>query len=341
MINISARKIFIIAEAGVNHNADPALAKRMIDAAKLAGADAIKFQSFKAEGIATAGAKKAEYQAINTQGGPSQLEMLKRLELSPADLRRLAEYARKKRIIFLCSPFDKESVDLLNKIGVAVFKIPSGEITNIPLLEYIAAKHKPVILSTGMSTLEEIKAAVKVLKSGGVKDITLLHCVSEYPVKAGDVNLKAIKTLQDEFRLPVGFSDHSMGMAAAVASVALGVRVIEKHFTLSRRMPGPDHKASLEPAEFRQMVLLIRQAEEALGSGIKKPTKNEEKIKRLVRKSIVAKTDIPCGCKLTSGIIVFKRPGTGISPADLGKVLGRAAKRAISKDSLISFKDLE
>lgn len=335
------KRVFIIAEAGVNHNGSLNIAKKMIDAAKLSGADAIKFQTFKAQDIVTATAKKAAYQVVNTKDTSSQCDMLKKVELKDSDFRSLADYARKKKIVFLSSPFDRGSVDLLDDIGVAAFKIASGEITNLPLIKYIAQKRKPIILSTGMSNLKEIKIAVDIIKAQGVKNIILLHCVSEYPVRLEDVNLKAIETLRDNFKLPVGFSDHTNGIATAAAAVAVGAIVIEKHFTLSRRMKGPDHKASLEPDEFEVMVSFVRQAEKALGSGVKKATKSEEQIKKYVRKSIVAKINIPEGVKISSAMLDMKRPGTGIPPAYLNSVLGKKTKQMIKKDSLISFKDLK
>lgn len=335
------KRVFIIAEAGVNHNGSLNIAKKMIDAAKLSGADAIKFQTFKAEDIAIATAKKATYQAANTKGTSSQRDMLKALELKDSDFISLAKYARKKRIVFLSSAFDKGSVDLLDKIGVAAFKIASGEITNLPLIKYIAQKRKPIILSTGMSNLKEIKIAIDTIKSHGVNNITLLHCVSEYPVRLENVNLKAMQTLKNNFKVPVGFSDHTNGIATAAAAVAMGATVIEKHFTLSRRMRGPDHKASLEPDEFAVMVSFVRQVEKTLGNGIKKATKLEERIKKDVRKSLVAKIAIPKDIKISASMIDIKRPGTGIAPANLNKVLGKITKRAIIKDSLISFKDLK
>jgi len=335
------KRVFIIAEAGVNHNGSFRIAKEMIDAAKLAGADAVKFQTFKAENIVTFNAKKAAYQADNTGKDPSQYKMLKRLELGSEEFKRLAAYARKRKILFLASPFDKESVDLLDRIGVCAFKIASGEITNLPLIKYIAQKRKTIILSTGMSDLKEIKAAVDIIRAQGVKNIILLHCVSEYPVRFKDVNLKSIQTLRKNFRLPVGFSDHTSGIAAAAIATVLGASVIEKHFTLNRRMKGPDHKVSLEPDEFKNMVLLVRQTEKALGSGFKKATKAEERIKKDVRKSIVAKIDIPKGVKISDDMVDIKRPGIGIVPRYLNRVLGKAAKRRIRKDSLIRFKDLK
>jgi len=287
---------FIIAEAGVNHNGSVELAKKLIDAAKDAGADAVKFQTFKAESVVVKDAQKAEYQK-ETTGEGSQYVMIKKLELAEEDFRELADYAEKKDIMFLSSPFDKDSVDLLHELDVPAFKVGSGEITNLPLLRYIAKKGKPIILSTGMSTLGEIEEALDVIRSEGVEDIILLHCVSNYPARIEDVNLRAMGTLKQAFKLPVGFSDHTLGITAPIAAVALGACVIEKHFTLDRNLPGPDHRASLEPDELKEMVKAIREVEKALGNGIKKPTKEEEKIKKVAGRSIVAKVDISKGTR--------------------------------------------
>jgi len=330
---------FIIAEAGVNHNGDVNLAKKLIDAAKKARADAVKFQTFKAENVVTKNAEKADYQK-ETTGRGSQYEMIKKLELSEDDFRELAEYARERNITFLSSPFCKESVDLLDEIGVPAFKIASGEITNFPLLKHVSSKGKPIILSTGMATLGEIEEALKAIRSGGVKDIILLHCVTSYPAKIEDVNLKAIQTLKCAFKLPVGFSDHTMGIAIPVAAVALGACVIEKHLTLDRKMLGPDHKASLEPHEFKEMVKAIRNAEKALGDGIKKPTE-EERIKKVARRSIVAKVSIPKGAVITTDMLDAKRPGTGISPKYMDIIVGRVARVNIKRGEIISWKMIE
>ena len=328
---------FIIAEAGVNHNGSVELAKKLIDTAKDAGADAVKFQTFKAENIVVKDAEKAEYQKETTGIGESQYEMIKKLELAEEDFRELADYAKEKDIMFLSSPFDKESVDLLHELDVPAFKVGSGEITNLPLLRYIAKKGKPIILSTGMSTLGEIEEALDVIRSEGVEDIILLHCVSNYPARIEDVNLRAMETLKQAFKLPVGFSDHTLGITAPIAAVALGACVIEKHFTLDRNLPGPDHKASLEPDELKEMVKAIREVEKALGNGIKKPTKEEEKIKKVARRSIVAKVDIPKGAIITEEMLDVKRPETGIEPKYLKFIIGKKAKEDIKKDDVIKF----
>lgn len=330
---------FIIAEAGVNHNGDIELAKELIDAARNARADAVKFQTFKAEKVVTQNAEKAEYQKETTEKG-SQYEMIKKLELTEEDFNDLADYAKKKNIVFLSSPFDKESVDLLDEINVPVFKVASGEITNFPLLTHIAKKEKPIILSTGMTTLGEVEEALNVIRSEGVKDTILLHCVSDYPAKMKDVNLRAMETLKRAFKLPVGFSDHTLGITVPIAAVALGACVMEKHFTLDKNLPGPDHKASLEPNELKEMVKAIRDVEKALGDGIKRPTKNEDDVKRVVRRSIVARVDIPDGTIITGDMIEVKRPGTGIEPKYMKMVVGKRAKVNIKKDDLIIWNEL-
>jgi len=332
---------FIIAEAGVNHNGDIELAKRLIDVAKEAGADAIKFQTFKADNVVTKNAPKADYQIKNTNSYESQYEMIKKLELSEDEFRELHRYARKKGIIFLSTPFDFESADFLEELGVPAFKISSSDLTNLPFLEYIAEKGKPIILSTGMGTLGEIEEAINTIKNAGNEEIILLHCITSYPAKFENLNLRAIKTLKEAFKLPVGFSDHSLGIYAPIIAVALGAVVIEKHFTLDKNLPGPDHKASLDPQELKEMIKWIRLTEKALGDGIKRPTPEEEKIKKIVRKSIVAKVNIPEGTVLTEEMIAFKRPGTGIPPKYYKEILGKKARRNIKVDEIISWGDIE
>lgn len=331
---------FIIAEAGVNHNGDVGLARKLIDTAKESGADAVKFQTYKAEEIATRNAEKAGYQRETTGAHESQFEMLKHLELSQRDFRGLFDYARKKGIIFLSTPFDAESVDFLEGLGVPAFKVGSGEVTNFPLLKHIAQKKKPIILSTGMATLEEVKKALDIIKEAGEEETVLLHCVSSYPAKIEDMNLKAMATLRDAFRLPVGLSDHSLGITIPIAATALGACIIEKHFTLDKNLPGPDHRASLEPEELKQMVTAIRDVEKAMGDGIKKPTKDEEENKKVGRRSIVAKVNIPCGTIITEDMLDIKRPGTGLEPRHLSIVVGRKAKEDIGRDKLVTFDKL-
>jgi len=328
---------FIIAEAGVNHNGDLNLAKRLIDVAKEAGADAVKFQTFKAEELVTADAGKAQYQKETTDAKESQFEMLRKLELAESDFEELFNYAQKKGVISLSSPFDKRSVDLLDKLGVPAFKIPSGEITDFPLLRHIATKHKPIILSTGMATLGEIEEALEIVRKEGAEEIVLLHCVSCYPTKIEDTNLKAMDTLRYAFNLPVGLSDHSLGVSILVAAVALGACVIEKHFTLDKNLPGPDHRASLEPDELKEMVRAIRDVEKALGNGIKRPTVEEEENQKVGRRSLVARVDIPEGTIITEEMLDAKRPGTGISPKYIAALVGRKAVSTIKKDELITW----
>jgi N-acetylneuraminate synthase/N,N'-diacetyllegionaminate synthase len=330
---------FIIAEAGVNHNGSVEIAKKLVDVAKEVGADAVKFQTFKTEKVVTKEAKKAEYQ-IKNSGEESQYDMIKNLELSDKEFRELAKYALNKELIFLSSPFDKESVDLLDEIGVPAFKIASGEITNFPLIKYIAKKQKPVILSTGMSTLGEVEDALNLIEKYN-DNIILMHCLTSYPAKKEDANLNVIKTLEYTFKRPVGFSDHTLGIEMPVAAVALGSCVIEKHFTLDKNLQGPDHKASLETHEFAEMVKSIRNVEKGFGNGIKRPTKDEIKIKKLVRKSIVAKEDISGGSILTKNMLDIKRPGTGIEPKYLNKIIGKKLIEDIKKDALIKWNQLK
>jgi N,N'-diacetyllegionaminate synthase len=332
--------VFITAEAGVNHNGDIGLAKELVDVAKDAGADAVKFQAFKAENVVIKKAEKARYQKEATGSEESQYEMIKKLELTGEDFKELADYANKKGIMFLASPFGKKSVDMLDEIGVPAFKVASGEITNFPLLKYVAKKGKPVILSTGMATLGEIEEALRVIRNQGTHDVVLLHCVTSYPAKVEDVNLRAIQTLKCAFKLPVGFSDHTLGITVPIAAVALGAVLIEKHFTLDRNLLGPDHRASLEPDELKRMVRAIREVEKALGDGVKKPTEDEKRIKKVVRRSIVAKVEIPKETVITEDMLDLKRPGTGIEPKHLNKVIGKIAKRDIKPGELITFEKL-
>ena len=332
---------FIIAEAGVNHNGDVGMAKKLINVARGAGADAVKFQTFRAEAIVTETAGKAEYQRKSTGTQESQLAMLQKLELEERDFEKLSDYARKKGIMFLSSPFDKRSVDLLDRLGVPAFKIPSGEITNFPLLKHIARKRKPVILSTGMSTLGEIEDAVGVIREEGAKEIVLLHCVSSYPAKAEDMNLRVMETLRCAFGLPVGLSDHTPGVTIPIAAVALGACVIEKHFTLDKTLPGPDHRASLEPQELKQMVKAIRQVEQAVGDGSKISTKEEEQTRKAARRSVVARVNIPKGTVITEAMLDIKRPGTGIEPKYIDKVIGAVARQRIQQGEPLTMSKLE
>lgn len=325
----------IIAEAGVNHNGDIKLAKRLVDAALDAGADYIKFQTFKADYLVTAKARKAEYQERQTGSEESQYSMLKRLELSYQDFILLNDYCRMKGISFLSTPFDNESIRFLNKLGMQIWKVPSGEVTNYPYLVNIAETHKPIIMSTGMCTLDDVEAAVRVLTMNGCGPITLLHCTTEYPAPYSEVNLKAMETLRSTFNLPVGYSDHTKGIFIPIAAVGMGAVVLEKHFTLDRTMEGPDHKASLEPEELKAMVEAIRCVEVSLGDGFKTPSDSERRNMVIARKSIVAMRPIKQGEQFTMDNITTKRPGSGITPMRWREVLGQCAKRSFEEDELI------
>ncbi len=332
--------VFIIAEAGVNHNGSLELAKDLVRAAKASGADAVKFQTFQAERLATRTAQKAKYQKRTTAREESQLTMLRRLQLGERAHRSLLEFCRKMEIQFLSSPFDEESADLLAKIGVPTFKIPSGEITNLPFLRHIAKKKKPMILSTGMANLGEVEEAVHTIKSEGRCQLSLLHCVTEYPAPYDEINLRAMETLRQAFGLPVGYSDHTPGIEVAVAAVALGAVVIEKHLTLDQSLPGPDHKASLEPEQFSCMVRSIRNVSLALGDGIKRPAPCEIPNMTVARKSIVAARDLDPGHKIAAVDLLVKRPGNGIPPKQLPLVIGRRVSKAVRQDELITWKAL-
>lgn len=332
---MKVNKVFIIAEAGVNHNGSIELAKRLIDIAALAKVDAVKFQSFRAENLVCKDTEKAEYQKVNTGNKESQYEMIKKLELNQEAHRILMDYCKEKNILFLSSPFDLESIDLLDQLGMPIFKIPSGEITNLPYLEKIGKLRKHVILSTGMSTMVEIKEAIEVLKKNGTTHIQVLHCNTDYPTTMSEVNLKAMLDIKEKLQVEVGYSDHTVGIEIPIAAVALGARVIEKHFTLDHSMEGPDHKASLELNELKMMVQAIRHVEIALGDGEKKPTLSELKNREVARKSIVAAKGIKKGEVFTENNITIKRPGTGISGMSWYEVLGRKAKKDYIEDELI------
>lgn len=330
-------KVFIIAEAGVNHNGDIEIAKKLIDAAASAGADAVKFQTFRAENLVGKDVPKAEYQMQTTEKKESQFDMLKRLELTPAMHQQLMDYCQSKQIMFLSTPFDIESMDYLVQHGIEVIKVPSGEITNYPYLEKAGKTGKKVILSSGMSSLVEIEEAVNLLRDNGAKNITVLHCNTEYPTPYQDVNLRAMLQIQQELGVPVGYSDHTAGIEVSIAATALGAVVIEKHFTLDRNMSGPDHKASLEPDELKKMVTAIRNIELSLGNGRKFPSDSEKRNINIVRKSIVAKFDIAKGEFLTEENLTTKRPGSGLSPMKWREVLGTVAVRDFKRDELIEL----
>lgn len=328
--------VYIIAEAGVNHNGSFELACKLVDAAKEAGVDCIKFQTFKSEKLVSHNAQKAEYQK-STTGEGSQIDMLKKLELSYEEFISLKAYCDKVGICFLSTPFDFESINFLNSIDMPFWKIPSGEVTNYPYLVALAKTGKPVVMSTGMCNLLEIKDAINVLTDHGTKDIKLLHCNTEYPTPFEDVNLKAMQTMRDTFRYEVGYSDHTKGIEVPIAAVALGATIIEKHFTLDRNMEGPDHKASLEPDELKQMVTAIRNIEKSIGNGIKTPSESETKNIPIARKSIVAKHHIKANDVLTADNVTVKRPGTGLNPMMWDKVIGTRAIRDFNEDEMIEI----
>ena len=329
--------VFIIAEAGVNHNGSIELAFKLIDAAVEAGVDAVKFQTFKAENLVSKNAEKAEYQKKTTDASESQFDMIKSLELDIDAHKKLIDYCQGKGILFLSSPFDHDSIDLLNELGIEVFKIPSGEITNLPYLRRIGSLAKQVILSTGMSTLKEVGDALAILVDSGTKkeNITVLHANTMYPTPMEDVNLNAMKTIKKEFDVAVGYSDHTLGIEVDIAAVAMGASIVEKHFTIDKAKEGPDHKASLEPEELRAMVIAIRNVEKALGDGIKIPSGSEKPNIVVARKSILANQKIKKGDTLTEENIIVKRPGNGISPMKWDEVIGLVAAKDYQVDDKI------
>ena len=332
-------RVFIIAEAGVNHNGSLALAKKLVDAAADAGADAVKFQTFKANNLVSKSAHKADYQKQTTAADETQHAMLAKLELDDAAHRSIIEYCKGRQILFLSTPFDIESADMLEDLGMSIYKIPSGEITNLPYLRHISRLGREIILSTGMSDLREVENALEVLESAGTPRsiITVLHATTEYPCPMEDVNLKAMLTIQKTFGVKVGYSDHTSGIEVPIAAVALGACVIEKHFTLDRAMDGPDHKASLEPDELKAMVSAIRNIEQTLGDGIKRPSPSELKNIPIARKSLVALCDIKKGDLFSVKNLGAKRPGYGISPMRWDEVIGRPARRNFLLDELIEL----
>ena len=327
----------IIAEAGVNHNGCLTSARQLIDAASNAGADFIKFQTFKAESLVTSTADKADYQKRSDQTDQSQYDMLKQLELDRSSHETLVDYCRNKTAKFVSSAFDIDSIDLLVELDIPFFKIPSGEITNLNYLRHVGSLNKPIVMSTGIATLDEVKSALNILLDSGVRkeDITLLHCNTEYPTPMCDVNLKAMTSMRDEFDVAVGYSDHSVGLEVPIAAVALGATVIEKHFTLDRNLPGPDHRASLEPLELKSMVKAIRNIESALGDGVKAPRPSELKNIHMIRKSIVASQTIHAGDIFTEDNITVKRPGDGRSPMEWDNLIGAKSSQNYIKDELI------
>jgi N-acetylneuraminate synthase/N,N'-diacetyllegionaminate synthase len=337
-------KVFIIAEAGVNHNGDFERAKKLIKVAAEAGADVVKFQTFKAEKLVSSSAKKAQYQQKNSdENDDSQFNMLKKLELPFDWHQELIDYAKTYKIQFASTGFDEESVDFLANLGQSFFKIPSGEITNFPYLQNIAKKRKTTILSTGMADLHEIAEAIEVLLAAGLskENITVLHCNTAYPTPMEDVNLKAMLHIEQALKAKIGYSDHTLGIEVPIAAVALGATVIEKHFTLDRNLPGPDHSASLEPIELKAMVQAIRNIEKALsGSGIKSPTPSERGNKIVARKSIMLNKNLVSGTIITEGDLDIKRPGNGISPMKINEVIGKKLKSDLSKETILKWEDL-
>ena len=345
-ISIGGRKVgpgqpcFVIAEAGVNHNGDVETARKLVDAAVDSGADAVKFQTFKAERLAIPEAPKAAYQNRTTGTEESQLQMLRRLELSYEDHALLMTQCDDKGILFMSSPFDEESADMLAELGVAVFKVPSGELNNLSFLAHVARKGKPMIISTGMSYLSEVEKAVLTVREAGNSDFALLQCVSNYPADPSDANLAAMRTMSAAFHAPVGYSDHTLGIEVPLAAVALGACIVEKHLTLDRGLAGPDHQSSLEPAEFVAMVQGIRVVQTALGHGRKEPAASEANTAAAARKSLVASCDIPPGATLTKDHIVTKRPGTGLPPSMGCYLVGRTARVLIPAGALLDLEML-
>ncbi len=332
-------KVLIIAEAGVNHNGQYELAVKLIDAAKEAGADIVKFQTFVPELLMSKEARKAEYQKATTGEGESQLEMIRKLSLGFEEFKSLKKYCEQKEITFLSTPFDMPSIDFMEELGLDIYKVPSGELTNLPYLRKIGKLNKKVIISTGMATVKEIEDALAVLEKAGTgkKDVTVLHCNTEYPTPFSDVNLNAMKSIGEQFGVAIGYSDHTQGIEVPIAAVALGATVIEKHFTLDRTMEGPDHKASLEPEELKQMVRSIRHIEAAMGTGIKEPSPSEIKNIAIARKSIHLVRKLKAGHILTEEDLIMKRPGDGISPMKLDEIVGRKLKSDLEEDTKLSW----
>jgi N-acetylneuraminate synthase len=331
---------YVIAEAGVNHNGDLDLARKLVDAAADAGADAVKFQTFQADRLVTAGAARAEYQKRNTGEDTPQIEMLRRLELDRDAHLAILERCRARDIQFLSTPFAAPSADLLEDLGVPAFKVSSGDLTNLPFLAHLARKGRPVLLSTGMGTLGEVEAALAAMTAEGLDQVALLHCVSSYPTEPADANLRAMATLARSFRVPTGYSDHTTGLEVSLAAVALGACVLEKHFTLDRSLPGPDQVASLEPDELAALVRGVRRVEAALGDGRKRPAPCERNTAEVARKSLVAALDLAAGTVLGPGHLEIRCPGTGLAPALLPHVLGRTLRRAVPRDTPLALEDL-
>jgi N-acetylneuraminate synthase/N,N'-diacetyllegionaminate synthase len=329
----------VVAEIGVNHNGDVELARQLVDAAAAAGADAVKLQTFRADAVASPSAVKAAYQLETTGSGESQLEMLSRLELSPDDHRLIASRAAERGLLFLSTPFDAESAALLDDLDVAAFKVASPDLTNLPFVEHLARMGRPLILSTGMAEIGEIDEAVAAVRAAGNDELILLQCVSSYPAPVDEQNLRTIPTMAARWNVPVGFSDHTVGAAAALAAVALGAALLEKHFTLDRSLEGPDHRASTEPDAFAELVAGVRDVERALGDGVKRPTPAEAANRELVRRSLAAAADLPAGTVLEPAMLVSLRPGTGIPPTRSRDVIGRRVNRDVARGELLSLDD--
>lgn len=331
---------YIIAEIGVNHNGDLDTAKKLIDVAKTAGADAVKFQTFNAAKLASKTAKKAAYQQANDPKAENQYEMLKRLELAEEDLLKVADYTRAQGLEFLSTPFDDDSAALLDRLDVSAFKVSSGDLTALDFLAYLARFNRPMIISTGMGTLIETAEAVEVIRANGNPPLAILHCVSQYPAAASDANLRAMDTMETAFQVPIGWSDHTLGSAIAIAAVARGARIIEKHYTLDKNMAGPDHKASLEPDELAAYIADIRKVDAALGDGIKRPCTAELDTIAAARRSLVMANDVAAGTVLTKADINVQRPGTGLAPKMLPHVTGRTTAKAMTTGQIIAWDDL-
>ena len=332
---------FIIAEAGVNHNGDIGIARKLVDVAAEAGADAVKFQTFNSDQIVAPAAPKADYQVDTTGADESQSEMLRKLELPPESFGELQDHSSERGIVFISTPFDHDSVDLLDGLGVPAFKVGSGELVNLPLLRHIATKGKPIILSTGMSYLGEVETAVEAIHEAGNERIVILHCVSAYPTEPRDANLKAMETISRAFQAPVGFSDHTQGLEVALAAVALGARVLEKHFTLDRGMPGPDHRASLEPDQLKELVRGVREVERALGDGVKRPTEAESNVRGVARRSIYFRNPVDAGAVLREDDLICLRPAGGIPPDQFDLVVGRTLRRSSPAGAAVAWSDLD
>lgn len=337
---MTSNSTFIIAEAGVNHNGSLQRALELIEVAAFAQANAVKFQTFRAEDLVTSTAPKADYQKRATGENQSQFEMLKALELTMADFKVLFDHCQKNGIEFMSTPFDEKSADELESLGMSTFKIPSGELTNHPLIRHIALKQKPVILSTGMATLDEVNQAVEVIRAVGNTQFQLLHCVSDYPADPATVNLRAMQVMRERFQVPVGLSDHTLGIHIPIAAVAMGASCIEKHFTLDKSLPGPDHQASLNPEELDQLVKQVREVERAFGSGIKQPTEAERKTALIARRSVVLAHNLPKGHLLTPNDLILRRPGTGLPPNELPYLIGKKLKSDLPKDHILQESDL-